>query len=107
MLTPLFSLEDALEEKPCPPSGRGFFCRCEVPRVERLALAKSDAVVIDEAHHCLDVGGVQDREDSSLRLAAAICTDQANCEEWDCGDRVAGEPRPKHSDVIPFAGSPK
>ena len=68
-----------LEEKPCPPSGRGFFCRCEVPRVERLALAKSEAVVIDEAHHCLDVGGVQDREDSLRRRLAEVLARRCDC----------------------------
>ena len=34
--------------------------------LEQLDRASYDAVVIDEAHHCMDVGGTQDREDSLL-----------------------------------------
>ena len=40
--------------------------------LEQLDRASYDAVVIDEAHHCMDVGGVQDREDSLRRRLAEV-----------------------------------
>jgi len=40
--------------------------------LEHLDRASYDAVVIDEAHHCMDVGGGQDREDSQRRRLAEV-----------------------------------
>ncbi|MBN1908368.1 MAG: DEAD/DEAH box helicase [Pirellulales bacterium] len=40
--------------------------------LELLDRASYDAVVIDEAHHCMDLGGGQDREDSQRRRLAEV-----------------------------------
>ncbi|MFV2070819.1 MAG: DEAD/DEAH box helicase family protein, partial [Pirellulales bacterium] len=40
--------------------------------LELLERASYDVVVIDEAHHCMDVGGSQDREDSQRRRLAEV-----------------------------------
>jgi hypothetical protein len=40
--------------------------------LELLKRASYDVVVIDEAHHCMDVGGSQDREDSLRRRLAEV-----------------------------------
>lgn len=40
--------------------------------LELLERASYDVVVIDEAHHCMDLGAVQDREDSQRRRLAEV-----------------------------------
>jgi len=40
--------------------------------LEHLDRASYDVVVIDEAHHCMDLGGGQDREDSQRRRLAEV-----------------------------------
>lgn len=47
--------------------------------LEQLDRASYDAVVIDEAHHCMDVGGVQDREDSLRRRLAEVLARRCDC----------------------------
>ena len=47
--------------------------------LEQLDRASYDAVVIDEAHHCMDVGGVQDREDSQRRRLAEVLARRCDC----------------------------
>ncbi len=40
--------------------------------LDQLDRASYDVVVIDEAHHCMDIGGGQDREDSQRRRLAEV-----------------------------------
>ena len=47
--------------------------------LEQLDRASYDAVVIDEAHHCMDVGGIQDREDSLRRRLAEVLARRSDC----------------------------
>jgi superfamily II DNA or RNA helicase len=47
--------------------------------LEQLDRASYDAVVIDEAHHCMDVSGVQDREDSLRRRLAEVLARRCDC----------------------------
>ena len=47
--------------------------------LEQLDRASYDVVVIDEAHHCMDVGGVQDREDSLRRRLAEVLARRCDC----------------------------
>jgi len=47
--------------------------------LEQLDRASYDAVVIDEVHHCMDVGGVQDREDSLRRRLAEVLARRCDC----------------------------
>lgn len=47
--------------------------------MEQLDRASYDAVVIDEAHHCMDVSGVQDREDSLRRRLAEVLARRCDC----------------------------
>ena len=47
--------------------------------LEQLDRASYDAVVIDEAHHCMDVGGIQDREDSLRRRLAEVLARRCDC----------------------------
>lgn len=47
--------------------------------LEQLDRATYDAVVIDEAHHAMDLGGVQDREDSLRRRLAEVLARRCDC----------------------------
>ena len=47
--------------------------------LEQLDRASYDVVVIDEAHHCMDVGGAQDREDSLRRRLAEVLARRCDC----------------------------
>jgi superfamily II DNA or RNA helicase len=40
--------------------------------LEQLERTSYDAIIIDEAHHCFDLGSVQDKEDSLRRRLAAV-----------------------------------
>lgn len=40
--------------------------------LDQLDRATYDVVIIDEAHHCMDVGGVQERDDSQRRRLAEV-----------------------------------
>ncbi|NLE36763.1 MAG: DEAD/DEAH box helicase [Pirellulaceae bacterium] len=47
--------------------------------LDQLEKASYDAVIIDEAHHCMDVGRGQDREDSQRRRLAEVLARRSDC----------------------------
>jgi ERCC4-related helicase len=47
--------------------------------LDQLERASYDVVVIDEAHHCMDIGRGQDREDSQRRRLAEVLARRCDC----------------------------
>ncbi len=47
--------------------------------LDQLERASYDVAVIDEAHHCMDLGAAQDREDSQRRRLAEVLARRSDC----------------------------
>ena len=47
--------------------------------LDQLERASYDVVIIDEAHHCMDIGRGQDREDSQRRRLAEVLARRCDC----------------------------